>query len=127
MKAKIIIPQEDRWVVPANLAQPMPQTNEADHLYLIEEILPFLGIGQAPDATDCEDLNYMTYLRATALAEMIAYGDQALEEIGTKDETPTIRAMEALQLQLQIMRLANATLFRLHRESTAKTPRQKSA
>jgi hypothetical protein len=100
-------------------AQPEPLYKD---LHLIEQILPFLGQGEAPSAIDCENLNLIAYLTADALAQFIDLADIGLRHENSafyEGDSPTRWVVQALQFNLQLARLTSKTLFRLRQEPEA--------
>ena len=94
---------------------PHPEPREPLYkgLKFIEELLPFLQTsGAYPSADDCENLSRDAFWRAERLLELLAWGEETLEnEVGTAREPSLSYAAEGITLQLEIMRLASKTLF----------------
>jgi hypothetical protein len=131
MKAKAKIPEKRKSTESAIRLEQLEieRLPVTSGLYLIEEIMPFLGVGPAPDATDCEDMSLRTYRRAKALAEYIAYADEELQNAGkvvNPEESPTRWLADALGLQIELGRLTAKMLFTLYNDSFA-AHSQKSA
>ena len=92
-------------------------------LNLIEEILPFLGVGPAPSAMDCEDLSCRAYQISDAIAQFIELGEKGLEAdnsyFGSDNPLPWL--VGTLRFHIQIARLAAKTLHNLHRNEEQST------
>lgn len=81
------------------------------------EIAPFLI---SPTPLDCEDVNHNAFLRAKAIAEILM--TSVYEEKTNPpqfSERTLYRAVEAIELELDLMRHAAATLARFSQEQAA--------
>ena len=114
MKAKSNIPE----VAKPPQAAPQAESQEPPYkgLRLIERLVPFLGGSDTcPSADDCENMNRDAFNSASSLVELVAWGEEALEnEVGPSTEPIIIRAAEGITLQLEMMRLASKALFELY-------------
>jgi hypothetical protein len=92
-----------------------PENTLYSDFHLIDRIAPFLGLGEPPSITDCEDLNLTAYLTAHALAQFIELADRGLAAEGSTlpEDSPLGWIIEALQFELQLGRLTARTLFNL--------------
>jgi hypothetical protein len=111
MKAKSNIPEVPE---PSKAA---PQAEPHEPLYKglgsIERLVPFLEMSDTyPSPDDCENLNRDAFNSARSLVELVAWGEEALEnEVGIAVEPTLTRAADGITFQLEIMRLAAKTLF----------------
>ena len=113
MKAKPNIPEVPQ-LPQAAPAPTVPQEPPYKELSLIEALMPFLGGPDTPSVDDCENTNRNAFNSACALVELVAWGEEALQnEAGNPTEPMLTRAAEGIILQLEIMRLASKTQFDL--------------
>jgi hypothetical protein len=85
------------------------------HYSHIQAIMPFLGLSKEPSATDCEDLNLNVYHRVEALIQMFDAAQSGLEAEHSEFFAETTQAaLDALQFEVEIGRLAAQTLFKLY-------------
>ncbi len=97
------------------------------HFPFLREIMPFLNpSAEEPSACDCEDLSMTTYHRAAALVDIFESAETGAEAersdffLETKN-----RASQALNLQIEIGRLAAATLYKLYRRDSHDSDRSR--
>jgi hypothetical protein len=113
MKAERNIPEV------VKISQVASETKPPEPLYkglpLIEELVPFLETSTTyPSADDCENLSRSAFYRATRLLELLGWGEETLEnELGTSREPALYYATDGIALQVEIMRLAAKTLFKV--------------
>jgi hypothetical protein len=123
MKAKANIPEKSN-PAPARPRQVEIEEPVTSRLSLIEEIMPFLGIGPEPNAMDCEDMNLRAYRRALALVDYMGSRDDDLKEEGVPEEAASPYFAEVLQLQIELGRLTAKRLFRLYNDNFAAQSQQ---
>jgi hypothetical protein len=117
MKAKPTTPQKKNPTEPARASLPEWIGEDPALRYsLIKQIMPFLGIGKAPSAIDCQELNLTAHLRANAIAEFIALADEGLKEQGSFTDETLPWLADALRFELQIAHLTATTLFELYKK-----------
>jgi hypothetical protein len=129
MKAKTTITERNRAAEAAQAKPPeSPTYKPYAGLHLVKAIMPFLGLGPAPSATDCEDMNLTAYLRAHSLAQFIELAGRGLAAEGSEfpDDSSLSWVVDALQLELQLARLAARILFELCQKLEA-SPRSPNA
>jgi hypothetical protein len=128
MKAKANIPKKSKPRERPRLVRFEDERSYPPYnFHLLKEIKPFLGVGAAPSAKDCEDLSLVAYLRAHAIADFIEFAEAGLDAQGSKfsrQDSPLPWIVEALQLA----RLAAETLYLLYEETERRDVQpQKSA
>jgi hypothetical protein len=129
MKAKHNISKKDRRLESSKVEPPelpVAQANDEDlHIDLegfsglsaVNDILEKLYRTPTPAATDCEDQSSAAHSRASALLSYVEYQELGLMAEGSGLVNPAAGAIvDAIQLQLDIMRLAGKRLYSLCRE-----------
>jgi hypothetical protein len=83
---------------------------------LIEEILPFIGLGAPPDTLKCIDMLNTTYVRINSLAEILDLASSGIEEgnIPRSNNNPFPWFAEAIRFQVQLGHLASNLLHTLY-------------
>jgi hypothetical protein len=93
--------------------------DDGEEFFELKEIEKFLGIGEAPDASDCFETNRRAYLSADAIAQFIELGMREMNQHSTfpEGDSPITWATRALQFQLEVCRLTFHRLYALVKEN----------
>jgi len=114
MKNKPTIPKR-----PQGCQLVMESARPPFHYSQIQQLLPFLGVSEEPSATDCEDLSVTVYHRVAGLIQMFDAAQSGLEANASDLPAETTQAaLEALTFQVEMGRLAAATLYNLYQRDS---------
>ena len=129
MKAKSTIPKKGKRlespkveppelpVAQANDEHPDIDLEDFPRLSAVNNILEKLYRTPTPGATDCEDESHAAHRQASALLSYVEYAELGLMAEGSGLVNPAAGAIaDAIQLQLDIMRLAGKRLYSLCQE-----------
>ena len=100
-------------VILANKKEEVIDLREFTELRRIDNVLEKLYRTRMPAAVDCEDESLWAYKNAKALVTYLALADEGLngDALG---EPVAMHVADAIQLNLDIMRLAGKRLYSLH-------------